>query len=270
MKAVVARSKTAIFGALVLCAGFAALFIGPGLPTWNLRTAFHIGRSVDPEALAAGSLALQDQIERYRAVIAFISDPAFREIVVNTSKFEPESAVRSKQLVFDSLRAHALNDNDIEIELTAASAADCRSVYRTIADRIEQRHSLIFEQNNRYLQTAIANYRERASQLKTWMDEKQRSNSQSPSEDADNANKLKSDLGVSWNNTREYLRNLEAVEPLLKPTTFPPESEVYVYGPLSNDIARRSALTGMVVILCIVALGLGLETRSSKRRDSAT
>jgi hypothetical protein len=270
MKAIVARSKVAIFGALVLCAGCAVLFISPSLQTWNLRTAFHIGRSVDPAALVDGSLTLQDQVERYRVVIALISDPAFREIVASTSKFEPDSAERSKRLVFDSLRAHALNDNDIEIELTAASAADCRSAYRTIADRIEQRHSLLFERNKKRLQTAIDSYRDRSSQLKKWMDETERLNSQSPSEEADSANKPRSEFGVRWNETSERLRTLEAVDSLLKPTTFPPESEVYVYGPLSNDIVRLSALTGMVVILCIVALGLGLEIRSSKQRDSAS
>jgi hypothetical protein len=268
MKTLATPSKVAIFGALMLCAGSVLLFISPGPPTWNLRTTLHIGRTINPAYLVEDSVAPQDQIERYRAVVASISDPTFRKIVASTSKFEPDSAARSKRLVFDSLRAHALNDNDIEIELTAASAADCRSAYRTIADRIEQRHALLFEQNKQRLQIAIENYRDRLSQLKTWLDEAKQLNPQSPSEDADSVNKPKSDFGVTWNETREHLRQLEAVESLLKPTTFPPESEVYVYGPLSNNIARLSALAGLAVILCIVVLGFGLEIRSSKRRGS--
>jgi hypothetical protein len=192
--------------------------------------------------------------------VALISTPVFRDSIAGTSKFEAGSAALSKRLVFDTLRAHALNDYDIEIEFVAASAADCRAAYLTIAERIEQRHAVLTDQNAKILQVAIDDYRDRAAQLTAWESARIRNNAA--------ADLNKTELERVWNETREHLRQLEAVRSLMKPTAFPPETEVYIEGPLANNTVRLSALAGLAVILCAFALGWTLETRISRRRNS--
>ncbi|WP_213770067.1 hypothetical protein [Bradyrhizobium sp. dw_78] len=190
-----------------------------------------------------------------------ISTPLFRQTIVDTSQFEHDSAALSKRLVFDMPRTHALTDDNIEIELTAASAADCRAAYCAIADRIEQRHNVLFDQNAKVLQAAIDDYRERSIQLKKWEDGDLQLGSQSSA-----GKDSKSGLGIAWNDTKERLRRLEAVKLLVTRTMFPAESEVYMNGPLSHNTVRLSALAGLAVVLSSLLLLLGLELRRSTAR----
>jgi hypothetical protein len=137
-----------MFGLLMLCAAGAVWFLcRPYPPVWRLRAVFRIGTPVSPAAVIEGSPNSEGTIERYFTVVALISTPAFREAIARTSEFESGTAELSKRLVFDTLRAHALDNDvdDVEIYLTAASAADCRTAYRNIAHRIEQRHAPLFE-----------------------------------------------------------------------------------------------------------------------------
>jgi hypothetical protein len=267
MKNMTPFSKMAIVGLLTLCAASAVWFLcRPGPPVWRLRTIFHIGSSINPTSVIEGSPNPEGTLERYSVVVALISNPVFRNTVANTSEFQSASAALSKRLVFDTLRAHALDDNveDIEVNLTAASAADCRAAYRTISRQIEQRHALLFDENVKLLQAAIDEYRTRSVQLKKWEDAAAQPGYQAST----GTDRSKSGLGAAWNETSEHLRRLEAMKPLMKPTSFPPESEVYVNGPLSNNTVRLSALAGLAVILCAFILTLGLEVRSSRRRNT--
>lgn len=250
------RSKVAILGALLLCLAVLTLYVLPAdPPVWTVRTAFTIGNSINPDSVINGSLAPQGQVEGYRIVVALISTPVFRQTIANTSQFESETAARSKQLVFDTLRAHPQSDNSIEIEFTAASPADCRAAYRAIADRIERRHAVLFEQNVKLLQASIDDYTARSVQLKQWEDAYLQPGDQPSVSDKDS----KSGLGIAWNDTRERLRRLEAAKLLLTKTTFPPESEVYVNGPLSRGTVRSSALAGLAVLAAVLLLFAGLE-----------
>jgi hypothetical protein len=267
MKTLASSSRVAIFSLLVLgAAGAVWLLCRPDPPIWRLRTVFHLGISINPAYVINESPNPEDTLEHYRAIVAFISTPSFRQNIADTSQFEPASASLSKGLVFDTLRPHALNDYDIEIDFAAASAADCRAAYRNIAHRVEQRHALLFDENVKVLQAAIDDYRERSTQLEKWEDAKTQSENQA-STDADSS---KPGLGVIWSETREHLRRLEAIKPLMKPTSFPSESDIYVNGPLSNNSVRLSALAGLAVILCALVLMLGLEIRPPKRRNMDT
>jgi hypothetical protein len=269
MKKLPPFSKVLILGLLTLCAAVAAWFLcRPGPPVWRLRTIFHIGSSIDPARVINGTSSGVGTIQRHWAVIALISNPTFRDIIVGTSEFHRDSAALSRRLVFATLRPHELdnNDEDVEIDLTAASAADCLAAYRAIAHQIEQRHASRFDENARQLQAAIDDYRERSMQLKKWED----AALQPDVPDSTKSELSKHDLAVAWSETRERLRRLEAAKLVLKPTTFPPESEVYVNGPLTNNTVRLSALAGLAVLLCTLLLTLGLEFRSSGRRTRRT
>jgi hypothetical protein len=261
------RSKVAILGAVLLCLAVLILYISPtDPPVWTLRTAFTIGNSINPDSVTNGSPAPQGQVEGYRLVVASISTPVFRQTIANTSQFESQSASLSKQLVFDTLRAHAQADNSVEIEFTAASPADCRAAYRSIADQIERRHAVLFEQNVKLLDASIDEYRNRAAQIKQWEDAYLQPGQQPSAIDKDS----KSGLGIAWNDTREHLRRLEAAKLLLTKTTFPPESEVYVNGPLSRGTVRSSALAGLAVLVAALLLFTGLELgrRTTKNTKS--
>jgi hypothetical protein len=263
------RSKVEIISLLALCFACAIWFLcRPDPPVWRVRTAFRIGTSVLPAAVIAGSPNPQGTIERYASVVALISNPGFRNDIAGTSEFEASSANLSKRLVFATLRAHAFDhdDEDIEIDLTAASAADCRAAYRTIAERIGQRHAGLSAQSIKTLQVAIDDYRERAAQLAKWEDARIQPGDKG-SADADRA---KSGIALSWSEAREHLRQLEAVKSLMTPTTFPPEAEVYVEGPLINNTVRLSALAGLAVILCAFVLAWALEIRTSRPRNKDT
>jgi hypothetical protein len=261
--------KVVILGLLALCVACAIWFLcRPDPAIWRLRTSFHLGMSVAPAAVIEGSTNLQRTIESHFRVVALISNPVFRDTIAGTSEFLPGSAGLSKRLVFETLRAHVWDSNveDIEIDLTAASAADCLAAYRTIARQIEQRHALLFDENARQLQTAIDDYRERAAQLAKWGDAKLPPGDKA-STDADST---KTRLALSWSETREHLRQLEAVKSLMTPTTFPPEAEVYVEGPLVNNTVRLSALAGLAVILCAILLAWTLDIRASRSRNTNT
>jgi hypothetical protein len=262
-------SKVAMLGLLTLCAACAIWFLcRPDPPVWRLRTAFRIGMSVSPAAVIAGSPNAQGTIERYASVIALISTPVFRDDIAGASEFETGSAGLSKRLVFNTLRAHAFDhdDEDIEIDLTAASAADCRAAYRTIVERIGQRHSGLSAQSAKTLQVAIDDYRERADQLAKWEDARIQPGDKASAE----ADRAKSGIALSWSEAREHLRQLEAVKSLMTPTTFPPEAEVYIEGPLVNNTVRLSALAGLAVILCAFVLAWALEIRTSRPRNTDT
>jgi len=263
------RSKVEIISLLALCFACAIWFLcRPDPPVWRVRTTFHIGMSASPAAVIEGSLNLGGTIEGYSSVVALISAPAFRDAIAAASEFEAGSAALSKRLLFATLRAHALdhNDQDVEIDFTAASAADCRAAYRTIAERIGQRHAGLSAQSAKTLQVAIDDYRERAAQLAKWEDARIQPGDKASA----NADRTKSGIGQSWSETREHLRRLEAVKSLMTPTTFPPEAEVHVEGPLVNNTVRLSALAGLAVILCAFVLALALETRASRPRNTDT
>lgn len=267
MKMPSSHLKAATFVPLLLCASLVVWFLCPiDPPVWRLRTIFHIGTVADPALVLEGSRHPQVTVERHTDVVALISSPGFRQIITNTTEFESHSAALSRRLVFETLRPHALNDNsiDIELDVTAASAADCRAIYQNIAGRILQRHARLFDQKVALLQTAIDEFRERSAQLRKWKDAEFVPGSQAYG-DTDSP---KSGIVVSWNETEERLRRLEAVKTQMSPTTFPPESEVYIDGPLTNETVRFSALAGLVIILCTLLLGLELETHPSNRRDT--
>ena len=262
----IARSSVAIFFAVWLGAACAVFFLLPSdSPAWNVRLDFRNGTSINTQAVAQGSAAASGPIEGYRTIVALISNPVFRDTIAKTSPFEAASNVLSKRLIFDTLRAHATDDSTIEIQYTAASAADCLTAYRTIADRILQRHAVLFDQNQKLIQAAIDDYRERSIQLQKWEDaEMQMGPQPSPHEI-----ETRSALGIAWNDTREQLRRLEATKILRTPTYFPPEAEVYVNGPLSNNTVRLSAIAGLSIIFCLFTLAWGLQAWRQKPRNPA-
>jgi hypothetical protein len=262
-------SKAVIFGLLTLCAACAVWFLcRPDPPVWRLRTLFHLGVSINPALVIDGTSNSERPIEPHRDVIALISTPVFRHVVVDTSEFQPNTAALSRRLVFATLRPHAIDDDytDVEIDLTAASAADCLAAYRAIARQIEQRHALLFDENAKQLQTAIDDYRERSLQLKKWEDAAIQQGDQASTE----SDRRKRDLGTAWSESMERLRRLEAAKLVLKPTTFPPDSEVEVNGPLTNNTVRLSAIAGLALLLCVLILTFGLEIRSTGRRMART
>jgi len=262
-------SKIVILALLTLCAAGAVWFLcPPGPPVWRMTTIFHIGSTIDPDAVIDGTSSGKGTIEQPRTVIALISTPEFREAVARASEFQQHTAALSRRLVFATLRPHGLDSNyeDVEIDLAAASAADCLAAYRAIARQIERRHTLLLDENAKQLQTAIDDYRERSMQLKKWEDAAIKPDDQASTE----SDRRRRDLGAAWSESRERLRRLEAAKLALEPTTFPAESEIYVNGPLTNNTARLSAIAGLAILLCVLILTLGLEVRSQGRRAART
>jgi hypothetical protein len=239
------------------------IFCKPDPPVWRLRTTFHIGSSINRFLLVDGQKDPQGAIERYSTVVGLISTPAFRQSIAEGAKFSADSAARSKQSVFETLHANAVNDYDIEIEFIAASSQDSLAAYRVIADQIEQRHSRMMEQDTKVLQSAIDDYRDRSTQLRTWEDARLHLSQQMPAD----SEVLKTDLTETWNQTREKLRRLETIKAMVAPTRFPPESEVYVTGPLTGVSVRMSALAGLCVVIFAVAGSIGLEHFIMRRRN---
>ncbi|GLR85476.1 hypothetical protein [Bradyrhizobium iriomotense] len=213
--------------------------------------------------LIEGSQNPQSTIERYTSVVGLISSAAFRQTVVGASKFETDTAAISKLLVFDTLRANAINDFDIAIEFVAGSSQDCLAAYRVISDQIEQRHARMLEQDVKLLQITIDEYRERSNQLQKWEDARLRV----IHDTVPDPEVLKTDLGAIWNQTRENLRKLEATQALVAPTRFPPASEVFSNGPLTGNTVRLSALSGLGILVGVILIGLILEHVTSERRN---
>jgi hypothetical protein len=266
------RQKLSILVLLTLCAGSAIwLLCKPDLPVWRLRAVFYIGSAVDRALLAESSSdALKTPkiplsgIEKPSAVVALISSPGFRQKIVETAEFEASTAARSKRLVFDTLRANALNNFDITVEFLAASSADARATFRTIVELIRNRHTPLFEQEAQLLQTRIDDYRERSTQLQKWLGAMEQAGDQGPPVPATS----QTELVDRWVETGKQLQQLEVAKASLVPTTFPSDAEVYVNGPLTTDSVRLSALAGLAVLVSVLLLSLALDAQTTTHRTT--
>ena len=159
----------------------------PDPAVWRLRAVFHIGSAVNHALLIEGSPSAPtpaeqplSTVEKYSAVVAFITTPDFRQMVAERAEFEAGTGAPSKRLVFGTLTANALNDYDVTIEFLAATAADSRAAYRAIGELIRKRHARLSEQEAKLVQTAIDSYGERSARIQKSLDGTEQAGDQAP------------------------------------------------------------------------------------------
>lgn len=268
------RQKLSLLALFTLCAGSAIwILCKPDPAVWRLRAVFHIGSAVNRDFLLedlpnARKPATQplSYIEKASSVVALISTPGFRQMVVETAEFQAATAVLSKRLVFNTSRANELNDYDVTVEFLAATSADSRAAYRAIAELIRKRHARLLEEEAKLVQTTIDDYSKRSAQLQKWLDATEQAGNQAPPSPAT----PRTDLVERWVETRERLQQLEVAKASVAPTKFSSDAEVYVSGPLTTDSVRLSALAGLAVLVSVLLLSLALRTQNSKPRTTET
>ncbi len=183
------------------------------------------------------------------------------------SQFETGSASLSKRLVFATLRPHALDhdDEDVEIDFVAASAADCLAAYRTIAERSGNVMPGLSDGNAKTLQSPIDDYRERADPVGE-MGGCRVQPGDKASADADRA-ESRTRTGLERNPGASASVGGRQIP--MTPTMFPPEAQVYVEGPLV--IIRFDCPPSRVLpFFCSHFACMGLEIRSSRARNTDT
>jgi hypothetical protein len=133
-----------------------ALMASSKIEIWSGRAVLSVGLAPASEFIAQKSGPAVSAIETPRRTVARLSDPAFQELIVKRTAFEPATASVSRSMVASSLRGIVLDkERDIAIELSAGSAADVQSAFRVIAAEISAVHSAILNRQLEVVQNRI-------------------------------------------------------------------------------------------------------------------
>ena len=133
-----------------------ALMASSKVDIWGGRAVLSVGLAPASEFIAQKSGPAMSPIETPRRTVARLSDPAFQDLIVKRTAFEPETASVSRSMVASSLRGIVLDkERDIVIELSAGSAADVQSAFRVIAAEISAVHSDILNRQIEVVQSRI-------------------------------------------------------------------------------------------------------------------
>jgi hypothetical protein len=133
-----------------------ALMASSKIDIWSGRAILIVGLAPASDFIALRSGPAVAPIEMPRRTIARLSDPAFKELIVKRAAFEPATASVSRSMVASSLRGIMLDkERDVAIELSAGSAADVQSAFRTIAAEIGAAHTAILDRQIEVVQNRI-------------------------------------------------------------------------------------------------------------------
>jgi hypothetical protein len=167
------RSKWLIAGAAIVAAAIVFLLYRPSsaVQVWTASTTLTIGVAPPTDFVmqkAGPSIApLEDQ----RTAIARISSPTFKADLLRRANLAPETAAASKSLIYSTLRGSKREgDRDVEIEVSAASAADVRAALAALAAEINKAHGDILKRRAQPLLDRIEEAKARLAQIEKWND----------------------------------------------------------------------------------------------------
>lgn len=267
------KSKWLIVAATVLAAVVTfALTTSNGTEIWSGRAILTVGLAPASDFIAQKSGPAVAPIEMPRRTVARLSDPAFKELIVTRAAFEPATASLSKAMVESSLRGIVLDkERDLAIELSAGSAADVQSAFRTIAAEIGAAHAAMLDRQLEVVQKRIDDDKARIAAIEKEigeLNERILSSMPPPNRNAPPRSPITPMLVTTisaWNDLQNLVRSDTALKQLSEPTALRIEAANVVVTHRSIDRLRGSLLTGAAMLVAMIILTIVVSP--SKRSD---
>jgi hypothetical protein len=256
------RAKWLIGAAAIIVAVLTfALYRPNTADTWSGTSILTIGMAPATDFVLGHSGPPLTTIETPRNMVARISDPSFRNKILNQAAFESTTAAFSRAMVASSLRGIVgESDRDVAVELTAGSAADVQAAFRALAAAIGEEHGDILKRRLKPVQarideakhrlTLIENYGEALNNriLGTDADKSQPSTSVSTSNPAV--------LVPAWNGLRDSIQNDTNLTSFSEPSVLHLEAGTYRAAPRSLGMLKASIVAGCIMLVAMVVLTL--------------
>ena len=267
----VRKSKWLIAAAAVLAAVVTyALTAASTSEVWSGRAILTVGTAPSDDFLAHQIGATVLPIEAPRRTVARLSEPAFKEQVVNQAAFEPATAAISRSMVTSSLRGIVIDrDRDIAIELSAGSAADVQAAFRAVAAEIGAVHDAIRDRQIQILQNRIDRNKSRIAEIEKETSElNDRILKTSPSVKNNEHPRLPDTPAAlasifAWNE----LQMLTTVEQLSEPSVLHLEADKILVSHRSVDRLRASLLAGAGMLIAMIILTIIISPPGRPRED---
>ena len=265
--AVLWRSKWLIGAAVIVAATVIFALYQPGtVQAWTGKTTLTIGLAPPTDFLLAKSGSPLTPIETPRNAAARISDPIFRNKVLNQAAFESATAAFSRAMVSSSLRGVAgESDRDMEVELTAGSAADVQAAFRALATEIGVEHGDILNRRLQYLQAQIVETKNRIALIEqagdSLSDRILNAASGNKSQEASSAQSPLAALAPAWNELQDRLALDTNLEQLSEPSVLHLDANTYTLAARSVSTLRASILAGLVMLAAIIILTVVVRGR---------
>ena len=261
------KSKWLIAAATALAAvGTFALTTSSGTEIWSGRATLTVGLAPASDYIVQKTGPAVAPIEKSRRTVARLSDPAFKELIVRRSTFQPASASISKSMVTSSLRGIELDkERDIAIELSAGSAADVQSAFRAIAAEIGAVHTAILQRQLDVLKKRIDDDKSRIAALENETRELNDRALQSIPTPKNTDQPPSSALPVvvtkilTWDELHNEMREDTALTQLSEPTTLRVDPDDLVATQRSIDRLRASLLTGAAMLVAMILLTIAVN-----------
>lgn len=259
------KSKWLIAAALAAAIIF-ALTTSSGTEIWSGRAVLTIGLAPASDFTVQKSGSALTPIEKPRRTIARLSDPAFKEMILKHAAFQPATASISKSMVASSLRGVELDkERDIAIELSAGSAADVQSAFRTIAAEIGAIHTAILERQLDILRKRIDSDKSRIAELENEFRELNERALQSipPPKNDDQPHPSAMPIIVTkilaWNELQNQVRDDTTLKQLGEPTALRVDADNLVVMHRSVERLRTSLLAGTAMLVAMIILTIAIS-----------
>jgi hypothetical protein len=265
--AVLWRSKWLIGAAVIVTAAVIfALYQPSTVQAWTGKTTLRVGLAPPTDFLLATSGSPLTAIETPRNAAARISDPIFRNKVLNQAAFEPATAAFSRAMVSSSLRGVAgESDRDMEVELTAGSAADVQAAFRALAAEIGLEHGDILNRRLQYLRAQIAETKSRIALIEkagdSLSDRIFNAASDNKSQEPTSTQAPLAALAPAWNTLQDRLQLDTSLEQLSEPSVLHLDANTYTLAARSVGTLRTSILAGLVMLAAIIILTIVVRAR---------
>jgi hypothetical protein len=267
------RSKWLTGAAIIVAATvFFALYQPGTVQAWTGKTTLKIGLAPPTDFLLATWGSPLTPIETPRNAVARISDPIFRNKVLNQAAFEPATSAFSRAMVSSSLRGVAgESDRDLEVELTAGSAADVQAAFRALAAEIGLEHGDVLNRRLQYLQARIVETKNRIALLEkagdSLNDRMFNAASDNKSHDPTSTQAPLAVLAPSWNTLQDRLQLDTNLEQLSEPSVLNLDANTYTLAARSLGTLRASILAGLVMLAAIIILTIVVRARVQTSAD---
>jgi hypothetical protein len=261
------RSKWLIGAAVIVAATVIfALYQPNTVQAWTGKTTLTIGLAPPTDFLLATSGAPLTAIESPRNAVVRISDPGFKNKVLNQAAFEPATAAFSRAMVSSSLRGVAgESDREMEVELTAGSAADVQAAFRALAAEIGLEHGDILNRRLQYLRTRIEETKSRIALIEkagdSLGDRILNAASDNKSPEPTSAQAPLAALAPAWNTLQDRLELDTNLEKLSEPSVLHLDANTYTLAARSVGRLRASILAGLVMLAAISILTIVVRAR---------
>lgn len=257
------RSKWLIGAAVIVAAAVMfALYQPSTVQAWTGKTTLTIGLAPPTDFLLATSGPPLTPIETPRNATARISDPVFRNKVSNQAAFEPATAAFSRAMVSSSLRGVAgESDRDLEVELTAGSAADVQAAFRALATEIGLEHGDILNHRLQYLRARIVETKRRIALIEKAGDRIFNTASDNKSPEPTSTQAPLVALAPVWNGLQDRLQLDTSLEQLSEPSVLHLDARTYALAARSVGTIKASILAGLVMLAAIIILTIVIRAR---------